>query len=458
MTSQKASPIAVSPATESGTAKGKRGLIDEGFDLVRALLFDRRWYWPFVGLLVLGEALLGLLIIWKIPYTKIDWPAYMQQVEMFLSGERDYSMIEGETGPLVYPALHLYIYTAFYKYLPSIDDIRPAQYIFLGFYLTTILLVSTIYYLAGRPRPGGRNEHLPQILLIPLALSKRAHSIFLLRLFNDPIGMMTFYLSVVVLMLGGKSGWRIGCALFSLALGVKMNILLFLPGLLVLLFQYRGIYGTLEGVSLIALIQILLPAPYFLSSTYLAKSYFTSAFDFSRQFLYEWTVNWRMIDEKTFLSRERAVLLLAGHLGVLGLFAAFRWCPVPGGSLGVLMNGIHQWSHPAIRNGHLPSYHIPLVLFTCNLIGITFARSLHYQFQSWYFHQLPFLLYLGGAWGSLPLGIVLWCMVEYAWEITPATPLSSGLLLAGHILMLGGLFFRRSERLTSRRRGLRKAE
>ena len=35
-----------------------------------------------------------------------------------------------------------------------------------------------------------------------------------------------------------------------------MNILLFLPGLLVLLFQYRGIVGTLEGIATIALIQV----------------------------------------------------------------------------------------------------------------------------------------------------------------------------------------------------------
>jgi hypothetical protein len=34
--------------------------------------------------------------------TKIDWPAYMQQVDMFLSGERDYSKLEGDTGPLVW--------------------------------------------------------------------------------------------------------------------------------------------------------------------------------------------------------------------------------------------------------------------------------------------------------------------------------------------------------------------
>ena len=33
--------------------------------------------------------------------TKIDWDAYMQQVELFRDGERDYSRLVGETGPCV---------------------------------------------------------------------------------------------------------------------------------------------------------------------------------------------------------------------------------------------------------------------------------------------------------------------------------------------------------------------
>lgn len=51
---------------------------------------------------------------------------------------------------------------------------------------------------------------------------------------------------------------------------------------------------------------------------------------------------------------------------------------------------------------HRPSKLIPLpsdaaaVLFTSNLVGFTFARSLHYQFFSWIGFQLPFLLWLMG--------------------------------------------------------------
>lgn len=33
--------------------------------------------------------------------TEIDWKTYMQQVEIFLKGERDYSLIKGDTGPIV---------------------------------------------------------------------------------------------------------------------------------------------------------------------------------------------------------------------------------------------------------------------------------------------------------------------------------------------------------------------
>ncbi|KAL0030616.1 hypothetical protein WJX79_009615 [Trebouxia sp. C0005] len=57
------------------------------------------------AVLMCGELLACVLILTKVPYTEIDWVAYMQQVQTFLQGERDYALIKGQTGPLTKVAL-----------------------------------------------------------------------------------------------------------------------------------------------------------------------------------------------------------------------------------------------------------------------------------------------------------------------------------------------------------------
>ena len=44
--------------------------------------------------------------------TEIDWEAYMDEVGGFLEGERDYMLLAGSTGPLVYPAGFVYLFSA----------------------------------------------------------------------------------------------------------------------------------------------------------------------------------------------------------------------------------------------------------------------------------------------------------------------------------------------------------
>lgn len=53
-----------------------------------------------------------------------------------LQGERDYSRLGGSTGPLVYPAGFLYIYTLLH-WLSGGGRIVPAQWLFIFFYLIT---------------------------------------------------------------------------------------------------------------------------------------------------------------------------------------------------------------------------------------------------------------------------------------------------------------------------------
>jgi ALG3 protein len=52
----------------------------------------------YMALLLAAEVALGLLIIRKVSYTEIDWVAYMQEVEGYLGGERDYLKLRGDTG------------------------------------------------------------------------------------------------------------------------------------------------------------------------------------------------------------------------------------------------------------------------------------------------------------------------------------------------------------------------
>ena len=69
----------------------------------------------------------------------------MEQVSQILDGERDYTLIKGGTGPLVYPAAHVYIYSALHYVTNGGKDIFLAQIIFGVLYLGTLSLVMACY-------------------------------------------------------------------------------------------------------------------------------------------------------------------------------------------------------------------------------------------------------------------------------------------------------------------------
>ncbi len=101
-----------------------------------------------------------------------------------------------------------------------------------------------------------------------------------------------------------------------------MNVLLFSPGLLVLLLLTGGWRGTLPRLSLCALIQLALGAPFLAENP---VGYIQRAFDLGRQFMYQWTVNWRCVPEWLFLNRGFHLVLLVLHLCVLVAFLSKHW-------------------------------------------------------------------------------------------------------------------------------------
>ncbi|XP_005006917.1 dol-P-Man:Man(5)GlcNAc(2)-PP-Dol alpha-1,3-mannosyltransferase isoform X3 [Cavia porcellus] len=243
--------------------------------------------------------------------TEIDWKAYMAQVEGVINGTYDYTQLQGDTGPLVYPAGFVYIFMGLYYATGRGTDIRMAQHIFAVLYLATLLLVFLIYHQTCKVPPF--------VFFFMCCASYRVHSIFVLRLFNDPVAMALLFLSIN-LFLAGRWGW--GCCFFSLAVSVKMNVLLFAPGLLFLLLTQFGFHGALPKLGICAALQVVLGLPFLLENP---LGYLSRSFDLGRQFLFRWTVNWRFLPEALFLHRAFHLALLAAHLSLLLLFALRRW-------------------------------------------------------------------------------------------------------------------------------------
>ncbi|XP_055350514.1 lethal(2)neighbour of Tid protein-like [Paramacrobiotus metropolitanus] len=367
--------------------------------------------WMFARPLLLFEALLCIFIIHRISYTEIDWEAYMSEVEGYLNGTTDYSRLEGGTGPLVYPAGFVYVYSLLYKITDKGKDIRLAQYIFAALYVGTLALIFRLY---------ARTVRIPPYVLILMCLlSYRIHSIFVLRLFNDCIAMFLLYAAVNLFI---DNWWMVGCLLFSAAVSVKMNILLFAPGLLFLLCQ-QGLITTFCGLAVCGLLQLFLAVPFLRTNPW---AYIERSFDLRRQFFYKWTVNWRFLEEELFLDRTFHVALLAAHLALLALLAWKLWRPM---------------RRDVTRKDPVGVSAKMLILFSSNFVGVVCSRSLHYQFYVWYFHTLHFLLWsLPITHSATPARILLLGLIEMAWNTYPSTVLSSLALLGSHLTILLYIF------------------
>ncbi|KAH9276443.1 hypothetical protein BASA83_001139 [Batrachochytrium salamandrivorans] len=193
----------------------------------------------FLLSLLLVEAALIIVIIARVEYTQIDWSTYMQQVSAFMAGELDYKNLHGDTGPLVYPAGFLYVYSLLYVLTGGGKYILLAQIIFGGIYITTLFVVILLY----------RRSQIFPIWAIPLLmLSRRNHSIYMLRLFNDPIAMLFMFSSILALT---KRQYERASIWFSLALSIKMNVLLFAPGMAWVFFFNAGLVRSAMNAGLV---------------------------------------------------------------------------------------------------------------------------------------------------------------------------------------------------------------
>lgn len=383
-----------------------------------------------------------IFVIRRVPYTEIDWIAYMEEVSGVINdGELDYKLLRGGTGPLVYPAGFVYIYSLLYVATDHGANILLAQYLFAVLHTATQALVLYIYwacYSQSNPR------RFPLWIVGFLFTSRRVVSLFVLRLFNDCIEVLLMYLAIVFFI---KNRWSLGCLVYSLSVSVKMNALLFAPGLAILLCQARGTGGFIRRILGICLtVQLVLGAPFLL---YSPTSYLSRAFELTRKFFYKWSVNGAFLSEPTFLDSRLALALLVLHLGTLLLFGQFRWTSEEGGGLfGLLhmtrINNIKSWFRHVFtdeKRSDLSADYIVSVLFASNFIGIAFARTLHYQFYVWYAHTIPYLVCSGSSPALIQFVLIL--AIEVVFNIYPPRASAAILLNVSHFLILVSLWRQR---------------
>ncbi|CAE6471095.1 unnamed protein product, partial [Rhizoctonia solani] len=268
--------------------------------------------------------------------TEIDFETYMIHTDLYLAGERDYSKITGPTGPLVQ------VVDDVVEWLPPRNLMEgKIQELYAGLYLITMALTFLVYRRAG----------IPQYVLLLLPLSKRLHSIYVLRLFN---------------LTTRRGEWYP-----RLAISIKMNVLLYMPAICLTLLLTNGLVLSLFYLSL-TFSAVLIPSLTFLE-------YYPREYEQLRKLnsavkkMFTWHLT-SFVPEPTFLSAPFAKGLLVCHIALLGAFGFGAWCRKQGGALVVLERALQNPVKEAAVSSVTQDY-IATVFFTANLIGILCRAS-----------------------------------------------------------------------------------
>ena len=185
--------------------------------------------------------------------------------------------------------------------------------------------------------------------------------------------------------------------------------------------------------------QYLLAAPFLRAN---ASGYLSRAFEFSRQFLFKWTVNWRFMGEEVFLSREFAITQAICNISGLLLFLSTRWTIPSGLSLTEIAGTLIYPLRPEVQQPiarRITSSFISTSILTSMVVGLLFARTLHYQFYSYIAWSSPFLLWKSGLHPVLIYSV--WIAQEWAWNVYPSTDISSMVVVGCLAIQVSGVWW-----------------
>lgn len=378
---------------------------------IKYVLFNPHANLIIMPILLLLESMALKIIIGNVPYTEIDYKAYMEQIDMIYDGEYNYDNIEGGTGPLVYPAGHVVIFKIMHWLTEGMDHIERGQTAYRYLYLLTLFHQFMIFY---------KLDIAPWCVVLS-CFSKRLHSIYVLRLFNDCF--TTFFMMCTFLGLIRGSSIKSNNIMkfsivtlvsltYSFAISIKMNALLYLPGVAI------SLYLISDGTLMICLYSVLMMIgmQIWVGWAFLSRypwQYLNGAFNFKRQFMFQWSINWQFIGEDGFTSLLFQRSLLISSIIMIVFVIIMKY---PNIFYDVRRSIIHPFSGVVKGNGNLLDI-ISFLFIISNFIGIIFSRSLHYQFLTWYHWTLPILI----SWSRLPIWIgPIWYVIhEYCWNSYP---------------------------------------
>ena len=142
------------------------------------------------------------------------------------------------------------------------------------------------------------------VFFVLLIFSRRLHSIFMLRCFNDCFAIAFTYLAIYSLM---KGRVLLCLVLYSIGISIKMSALLYLPALLMNINFQMGMIRTVFCLVLLVLLQVVIGIEFLMHDK---DAYIGKAFEFSRVFMFKWSVNWQFLGEEFATGKKWAELLL----------------------------------------------------------------------------------------------------------------------------------------------------
>lgn len=128
-------------------------------------------------------------------------------------------------------------------------DILFGQILFAVLYLVTLAVVMVCY----------RQSGAPPYLFPLLVLSKRLHSVFVLRLFNDGLAVCAMWIAILLFQ---NKKWTAGVTAWTVGVGIKMTLLLLAPAIAVVTVLSLSLVPSIRLGILALLIQVRIPYPF----------------------------------------------------------------------------------------------------------------------------------------------------------------------------------------------------